>query len=256
MNYFESIADICHSNLSPQHKQYMLGRGFGDGTIADFKVGSFFSEAIRSKVPISFLEEKKILFKNKNGKYWSEFDKRVIIPIVDQSGECVGITGRVIEECDRAKYCNSNYSKSSVLFGLDKAKRDMLVNNLALVVEGNLDVMSAYESGFKNTVAICGTAMSEKHVHLLLRYCDRVVIGLDNDKAGRDAMARSSRIFEYYAGSKLLRVSALKLPDGFKDINELMSKVGSVECGKILSTAMPAEESESDHRHDWELNID
>ena len=255
MDYLETIADICHSNLSVQHRRYMLDRGFGEDTIGEFKIGSFFPEAIRSKVPLSFLEEKKILFKNKNGKYWSEFDNRVIIPIMDQSGSCVGITGRVIEECDRVKYCNSNYSKSSVLFGLDKAKRDILVNNFALVVEGNLDVMSAHEAGFKNVVAICGTAMSEKHVQLLLRYCNRVVLGLDNDKAGAAATARSLRIFEYYADNGLLKVSLLELPDGLNDINELMLKAGPDECRRILLSAV-SDEAESNLSNDWGWNVD
>jgi DNA primase catalytic core len=254
MNYIETIVDICHANLSAQHRQYMLGRGFSMVSIDDFQMGTFFQEAILDKVPLEVLTEKKIIFKNKNGKYWSEFDQRIIIPIVDHFGECVGITGRVVVDSDRVKYCNSNYTKSSVLFGLDKAKRDILANNTALVVEGNLDVMASFESGFKNTVAVCGTAMSEQHVHLLLRYCDRIVLGFDNDKAGAAARGRSLEMMGYYASHNLLSVSLLEMPDGVKDINELMCTAGKEECRAFLESQMPMSASKP-HNAGWEWTL-
>lgn len=256
MNYLETIVDICHANLSAQHRKYVLSRGITDDTIELFQIGTFFSEAIRDKVPIEFLEEKKILFKGKGQKAWSEFDKRVIIPIVDHSGQYVGITGRLTEDSDRAKYCNSNYSKSSILFGLDKAKRDIIAANTAIVVEGNLDVIAAHECGVKNVVAICGTAMSESHLHLLLRYTNRIVLGLDNDDAGAAARSRSLDMIGYYAKNNLIDVSILEMPEGIKDINELMCKIGRDECARFLSSFISTDKAPASHQASWEWTLD
>lgn len=256
MEYLSKIVDICRANLSAQHKQYMLGRGFSASTIEDFQVGTFSMDVVRQKVPLEYLSEKKIMFRNKNGKYWSEFDNRVIIPIFDHNGTVVGITGRVIGESDRAKYCNSGYNKGGVLFGLDKAKRDILVNNAVVIVEGNLDVMAAFESGVRNVVAICGTAMTERHVHLLLRYCNRFILSLDNDKAGEAARLRSLEMLNYYVEHDLVEVAALQMPDGVKDINELTNRVGTEDCRRLLINSIPAPQPKPKIETTWEWTIE
>ena len=255
-NYLRDIVDICHANLSDQHRDYMLARGLSGGTIDDYMIGTFPSEIIRKRIPLDFLRSKKILFKNKNGKFWSEFDNRVIIPIFDHCGEAVGITGRIIQDIDRAKYYNSDYSKSTVLFGLHNAKKHILESNSVVVVEGNLDVLAASEAGVKNVVAVCGTAFTVHHVHLLLRYCDQFTLAFDRDQAGDAVRVRSLAMMDYYVSTGLASVKQLQLPDGVKDIGQLVQELGNTEANRVITSGVPQDAPPEAKVESWGWNVE
>ena len=229
-NYMNLIVDLCHMNISKNHMKYMLSRGFTEKTINDFKIGTFCPELIRAKVPMSFLEEHKIMFRNKHGGFWSEFDGRIIIPVNSYLGDPIAITGRILDGGKRAKYYNSVYQKSNVLFGLDRAKRGIVKRNAAIVVEGNLDVVAANECGVDNVVAVCGSAMTDRHVHLLLRYCDRGFLCFDNDEAGVMATARALTVMKFFSDTGILTVDRVHMPSGIKDVNDLMLSINKQGC--------------------------
>ena len=144
---------------------------------------------------------------------------RLIVPIRDVHGRMIALAGRQLPDFveltkksfwdtfssepskadDRinkwlkGKWINEPYQKSKHLFNLDKAKNSIRSNNYAFIVEGYFDVFVLKQNGIENVVALCGTALSEYHLALLYRYCDRVVLLLDGDAAGRLA---SDKIFQ------------------------------------------------------------
>jgi DNA primase len=238
MSHFDFIADVCHESLSVQHRKYMLDRGFSPATIEEFKIGTMNIQNIIGKVPMTFLKEKNMVFKNANGKYWSELNDRVIIPIYDVHGEAVALTGRVTDKSNRVKYYNSTYPKGETLFGLNVAKKEILKTNTAIVVEGNLDVIAAHQAGIKNVVAVCGTAMTNKHARLLLRYCNRIILAFDGDIPGKAAGLRSAEMLQEFVGSDLLSIFGLQLPGDEKDIDEYLNKHGAEKLQEIISNSL------------------
>lgn len=107
---------------------------------------------------------------------------RIIIPLFDASGNLVVITSRTMtEESYLPKYWHETYEKSMFLFGADLAKKWMRKYRFALVVEGQFDVMQLHKAGMKNTIGLCSTNMSDMQYAIICRYCDEVVLMLDQD---------------------------------------------------------------------------
>ncbi|GAB4274852.1 MAG: DNA primase [Coriobacteriia bacterium] len=130
------------------------------------------------------------------------FFGRVMFPITDLAGNVVGFGGRVLGD-GHPKYLNSQetpvFSKSRILYGLDKAKADIVREKTAVVVEGYTDVIALHEAGMKNVVATLGTALTAQHVRLLARFAERVVYLFDGDEAGRRAAERAIEFLEWQA---------------------------------------------------------
>jgi DNA primase len=139
------------------------------------------------------------LIKNsdKGKESYDVFRNRVMFPLFDQSGRVVGFSGRTMESGpDIPKYVNSPetdlYKKSELLYGYDKAKHGIRNLNFSLIVEGQFDVVMSHQSGYSNTVAVSGTALTPMHVQLLERLSNKVVLALDADKAGLAAVRRAA----------------------------------------------------------------
>src|SRR5579863_8965713 len=128
---------------------------------------------------------------------YSKFRNRVLFPITSETGRVIAFTGRTLSTDEKAgpKYLNSPetaiYSKSRVLFNLDRAKEAIRKFDYAIVVEGQMDCISVYAAGFQNVIASSGTAFTELHAKLLGRYSRRVVINFDPDTAGATATERT-----------------------------------------------------------------
>ncbi len=169
----------------------------------------------------------------KPGTYYDRFRHRLVFPIRDVAGRTVGFTGRALSSDEEAKYLNSPetdlYHKSEVLFGIDLAKEAMRTRGFALLVEGQMDVLLAHQAGFTNAVALSGTALTERHLSLMKRYTENLMLVLDADSAGLRATARSASL-ALYAG---LRVKAVRLPKG-KDPADLISEDASEFAKRVL----------------------
>jgi DNA primase len=127
---------------------------------------------------------------------YDRFRGRIIFPICNDIGEVIAFSGRLLEdEQGAAKYLNSPetglFRKGSVLFGLDKSKRALIEANCAVVCEGQLDLISLFESGITNVVAPQGTAFTESQARILKRFVNEVVLCFDADTAGQKAAERS-----------------------------------------------------------------
>lgn len=122
------------------------------------------------------------------------FRGRLMFPISDAHGHVVGFTGRILGKEDVAKYINTPetylYRKSAVLYGLDKAKTNIKREDLAILVEGNMDALTAHQFGVQNVVASSGTALTFEQLTLIKRFTGNVAIAFDADNAGINATLR------------------------------------------------------------------
>jgi DNA primase len=181
------------------------------------------------------LEAAGLLSTNEKGNQYDRFRARVMFTIRDELGRAVGFSGRVLKADEKAggKYVNTPetpvFRKSRILFGLDKAKREILDARQALLVEGQIDCIRCHLGGFKNAVASQGTAFTEEHARLLKRYADHVVIVLDADAAGRKAALRSAELLI----AEGLAVSLAALPAG-EDPDSLILKGGPEAFAAVL----------------------
>lgn len=153
------------------------------------------------------------------------FRGRMTVPLMDGSGQVIGFTARIIINDDKApKYLNTPqtllYDKSRHVFGLHLAKEAIRKEDYAVVVEGNLDVVSSHQAGVRQVVATAGTAMTEQHMRALVRLSGNIRLSYDGDKAGLAATERTIPIAAN-AGAEL---SIITLPEEFKDPDELIQK--------------------------------
>ncbi len=189
-------------------REYLTGRGLPAAGMKPFRIGyspdSF--NALRDK--LSGMADAATLrasglFSSKEqgdgtlGPLYDRFRKRVMFPILSESGKVIAFTARTLESGAKAgpKYINSPetplYSKGSVLFNLDKAKTGMRQLEFALLVEGQMDCISVYLRGIPNVIATSGTAFTPEQVALLRRHTQNVVVNFDPDAAGANAAEKS-----------------------------------------------------------------
>ncbi|MCL2371352.1 DNA primase [Candidatus Saccharibacteria bacterium] len=125
------------------------------------------------------------------------FRERLVIPLSDQNGNVMGFVGRIIDDKlkDTPKYLNSPetllYNKSRHIFGLHQAKRAIIASGYAILVEGNMDVVSSHQAGVPEAVATAGTAMTAEHLKALARFSKDIRIAYDGDAAGLKATERA-----------------------------------------------------------------
>jgi len=136
-----------------------------------------------------------LLVKSDHGHYYDRFRGRLIFPIFNPRGEVVGFSGRSLDQQDKsAKYINtpetSLYHKRETLFGINMAKDAIKKEGNVFLVEGEFDMISPYQHGIENFVAIKGSAVTHEQLMLLKRYTGRVTLALDMDPAGLEAMRR------------------------------------------------------------------
>lgn len=162
----------------------------------------------------------------RGGQIYARFRHRLMFPIRNDYGEVIAFSGRLLDSnAKAAKYLNSPetmlFNKSKVLFGLDKSKRAIIKANRAVVCEGQIDMIMAFESGFENVVAPLGTAFTEFHARMLKRHAEEVVLCFDSDNAGYKA---AERAFHILAPTGLV-VKVAPLPQG-EDPDSLIRKEG------------------------------
>jgi DNA primase len=158
---------------------------------------------------VSYLKQKNIdlekavqlglIGRNKDGRVFDKLAGRIIFPIFSPNGRVVAFAGRKLREDDTGgKYINSPesliYIKGRILYGLSFAKDDIRKLDKAIIVEGYMDLISLYQAGIKNVVAVSGTALTDEQAQLLSRYTKNVVLLFDADTAGIKASMRSIEI--------------------------------------------------------------
>ncbi len=189
-----------HLRESPRAVQYFKGRGVSGQVAKRYGLG-YAPEGWRGLASVfpeydsPLLEESGLVIVNEeDGKRYDRFRDRVMFPIRNVKGECIGFGGRVLGD-DKPKYLNSPetpvFHKGRELYGLYEARNAIREHGYALVTEGYMDVVALAQLGFPNAVATLGTACTPEHVHKLFRFTDTVVFSFDGDAAGRRAARKA-----------------------------------------------------------------
>ena len=182
------------------------------------------------------------LFITKNGKTYDLFRGRLMFPIFNAMGELIAFGGRIIGD-GQPKYVNSPespvYSKQRNLYALNFAKSAKMKQ--IIVVEGYMDVISMHQAGVTNAVASLGTALTERQLDLLERYCEEVVLFYDSDRAGQNAAIRGLKMLfdrkKKHTGMTT-KVRVAKVPNG-KDPDEFIREFGKDKFAEVVANAMP-----------------
>ncbi|MBV7544090.1 DNA primase [Acidovorax sp. sic0104] len=180
---------------------YLKGRGLSGAIAKRYGLG-YAPEGWRSLASVfphyddPLLEESGLVIVGEDGqdKRYDRFRDRVMFPIRNVKGECIGFGGRVLGD-EKPKYLNSPetpvFHKGRELYGLFEARTPIREHGYALVTEGYMDVVALAQLGFPNAVATLGTACTPEHVHKLLRFTESVVFSFDGDAAGRRAARKA-----------------------------------------------------------------
>lgn len=174
--------------------------------------------------------------KSESGRMYDLLVGRVIFPLHDQAGQAVAFAGRVLDGSE-PKYLNSPqtpiYNKSQMLYGLYQGREALREKKEALILEGYLDVITAHQFGFANTLATCGTAMTEEHSRRLKRFVERTTLLFDGDAAGQKATLRGLELL-LAGGHQAVRVCRLDASD---DPDSFLRKYGADAFAQRLAAA-------------------
>jgi DNA primase len=242
-----SLAAGYYSELlrrTPVALEYLRGRGLADQTIEQFRLG--YAPAVWDGL-LKYLGKKSIspgdaaqaglVLRNDAGDYYDRFRHRIIFPILDIQERIIAFGGRTLAE-DQVKYLNSPetplFSKNRSLYALNLARKSISDAGSAVVVEGYTDAIAAHQSGFTNTVATLGTALTLEHIRVLSRYTKKVVLAYDSDSAGMAAALRGASMF--IEAESDVRIA--RLPGG-DDPDSLLRKGKVAEFDAAISGALP-----------------
>ena len=228
-------------------RAYLEDRGLDKDVLARFGIGyapsggDLLLRHLKSKYSEKLLADSGLISRDQSGRLFDRFRRRITFPISNESGKIVAFGCRALGE-DQPKYLNSPetpiYSKSNVLYHMDRAKEGIRRQDFAILVEGYMDAIAVARAGISNVVASCGTSLAEPQIKLLGRFTRRVVVNYDPDAAGQTATERSlvlllEQDFE-------VRVLALP-PIGNKkaDPDLFIRERGADEYLKLLKEAPP-----------------
>ena len=227
-------------------KHYFELRGLSPETIATWKLG--FSpdsyKALKEYLTKAGFTEKELLaggLLNQRSiadqNTYDRFRGRLMFPIADHQGNWVGFGGRIMGEGE-PKYLNSPdtpvYNKSYVLYGLHQAKEAIKKENLAIFVEGYMDVIACHQAGTKNVIATSGTALTAGQLQLIKRYTNHIALAFDQDQAGMEATQRAIELIK----EADLNVKIIIIPNG-KDPDECIKESKTLWL-KAIESAVPA----------------
>lgn len=230
-----------HSPAGEKCRAYLENRGLHGQILADFGIGYASAEwdtllkALRTKFKEADIARAGLAIERAGGRYYDRFRDRLMIPLRNLHGSPVGFTGRILEgqwaskeaspSHDEAKYMNTPetpvFKKGNLLFALDRAKDSMRHLDHAILVEGNLDVITCHEAGYTNVIAPCGTALTIEQLNLIKRFTNRVKFAFDADTAGQKAIVRAVEL----GREAKMQMKIITIPEGGgKDPDECIRK--------------------------------
>jgi DNA primase len=231
---------------SPEGKvayAYLEDRGLNREAMIQFGLGFAPSSGdallrfLKQKYPEKLLEVSGLLAREQSGRFFDRFRRRIMFPIANESAKVIAFGGRAMGD-DMPKYLNSPetpiYSKSHVLYHLDRAKEALRQNDFGVLVEGYMDAIAVARAGIVNVIASCGTSLADPQIKLLGRFTRRVVVNYDPDTAGQAATERSLTLLL----EKEFDVRVLALPRG-SDPDKFLREQGA-EAYKGLLMQAPA----------------
>ena len=221
--------------------KYLKSRNFSNDIIKEFEFGL----SPKNNMLYSFLNKKE--YKDADiektslislEKYTHDvFNDRIMIPIHDLEGNVLGFTGRIYKDSNNPKYINSKeseiFKKGKILFNFHRAKNHVRNAHELIIVEGNMDALKMYASGFKNVIALMGTALTSDQVDAIKKLRCKVILMMDNDSAGKLGM--------YQNGNILVKsgiVPEIVLLSGAKDPDEYLNKYGVEKFENLIKNPL------------------
>lgn len=221
--------------------KYLKSRNFSNDIIKEFEFGL----SPKNNMLYSFLSKKE--YKDADiektslislEKYTHDvFNDRIMIPIHDLEGNVLGFTGRIYKDSNNPKYINSKeseiFKKGKILFNFHRAKNHVRNAHELIIVEGNMDALKMYASGFKNVIALMGTALTSDQVDAIKKLRCKVILMMDNDSAGKLGM--------YQNGNILVKsgiVPEIVLLSGAKDPDEYLNKYGVEKFENLIKNPL------------------
>jgi len=239
--YFHNL--LLNSPSAEKARNYLDNRGLSRKTVSDFQLGFGLNdwEALKQYLLEKGYTEDEILeagliVKTEEGKTHDRFRNRLIFPINDNRGRTTGFGARVLDD-SLPKYVNSPqtpvFDKSGTLYAINLAAPAIRQQSQAVIVEGYMDVIAAHQNGFNNVIASMGTAVTEKQVSTLKRLTRNMVLALDADEAGGEAMRRCVD----YENTLDAEIRVIILPEG-KDPDDVVRE-STETWQRLLDQALP-----------------
>jgi DNA primase len=212
---------LWESPKAERARRYLAERGLGEEVLRRFSVGmapspwdQVLTGSQRAGFKVDELLAAGLAQKGRQGGQYDRFRNRITFPIRDQRGRVLGFGARALSPDAQPKYLNSPegelYRKSHTLYGIDRARGPIAKARRAIVVEGYTDVLALHQAGVEESVAVMGTAITPEQVSMLAGLTDLVVLALDADRAGADAMIRAQKV----AGGRGLELRVAAMPEG------------------------------------------
>ncbi|HEX3361590.1 MAG TPA: DNA primase [Solirubrobacterales bacterium] len=226
---------LWESKEAGKAREYLAARGLSEETLKNFGVG--FAPSAWDKILVAGqragfrvpeMHSVGLVQKSERGGEYDRFRARIMFPIRDPRGRTLGFGGRATRDDQKPKYVNTAetdfFHKSEILYGLDRARAAMAKANRAVVVEGYTDVLALHQAGMEGAVGVMGTAITPEQVATLSGTVDEVVLAMDADEAGEEAMLRAQRV----AAGRRMRLRVASMPGGV-DPAELMTEADGAE---------------------------
>jgi DNA primase len=226
---------LWESEEAGKAREYLAGRGLGEEGLRRFGVGyapsawdTVLLRGQRAGFSVAELRGVGLVQRGRGGGEYDRFRSRIMFPIRDRRGRVLGFGGRAMRADQGAKYVNTAetdfFHKSRMLYGVDLAKAAIAKAGRAVVVEGYTDVLALNQAGVEEAVGVMGTAITDEQVAALSGMVEEVVLALDADSAGQEAMLRAQRV----ASGRRMRLRVAPMPAG-EDPAEMMAAEGGAE---------------------------
>ena len=235
-------AVLMTTKIGEEARAYLYKRGLTDEVIKHFQIGlapnegNYLHKSMAAKFDESTIMNSGLFNLAENNLVYDAFQNRIMFPLTNDKGQVVAFSGRIWQDLEAgsqtAKYKNSRstpiFNKSYELYHLDKAKPVIKKSHEVYLMEGFMDVIAAYRVGVENAVASMGTALTPEHVQHLRKYCKKIILTYDGDRAGQAATAK--------ALEELRDMSAeiVSLPDNM-DPDEFIAKNSAEELRQFLT---------------------
>jgi len=234
--------NLLEKSIGSKCRDYINSRQITDKTSEEFLLGfapeqwyDFLNAAKKQKISEKLMLAAGLIVKGEGG-YYDKFRNRLMFPIIDASSRVIGFGGRTLGD-DPAKYMNSPttilFDKSNCVYGLDKARHQIVSSGTVAAVEGYTDVIMAHQSGCKNVVATLGTSLTSGHARLLRRFAKDIVLIFDSDAAGATAAERALEI----CLAERIDIRVTSVPQG-KDPCDFVLLAGGEAFGKLIENAI------------------
>ena len=236
-------AVLMTTKMGEKARSYLYKRGLTDEIIKHFQIGlapsegNYLYQSMVEKFDEATIMNSGLFNLAESNLVYDAFQNRIMFPLANDNGQVVAFSGRIWKESPQtdghqAKYKNSRstaiFNKSYELYHLDKAKATIKKSHEVYLMEGFMDVIAAYRAGIENAVASMGTALTHEHVQHLSKYCKKVILSYDGDKAGQAATVKALDEL------KDLSVEIVSIPDQM-DPDEFIQKNSPEELQYLLT---------------------